>query len=384
MSNPWPKVRFGDVMQQRKANVSVDPTGTYQFAGVYCFGRGVFRGQERAGSEFAYSTLSQVQAGEFIYPKLMAWEGAFGVVPASCDGCYVSPEFPVFEIDATRLDSRFLSAYFKIPRVWEAVSGGSSGTNVRRRRLNSSDFLQREMPLPPLAEQRRIAARVDELSAQISEARSLRQQAAKDAEVLYPQIRDKLFRELKCERKPIGEIFDLINGRAFKPEEWQEQGRKIVRIQNLKYSNATYNRFSGQVDPKHLIHIGDVLFAWSGQVVSLGAHIWRDEEAILNQHIFNVRARSDFLPEFVKEGFNALVDEMKEQVRGLEMFHIRKQEVVKLRFPVPPPPEQRRIVAELDLVQTEASDLKRLQAETAAELAALLPALLDRAFHGEL
>ena len=48
----------------------------------------------------------------------------------------------------------------------------------------------------------------------------------------------------------------------------------------------------------------------------------------------------------------------------------------------PPLPEQRRIVAELDALQAEVDALKRLQAETAAELDALLPALLDRAFKG--
>ncbi len=46
--------------------------------------------------------------------------------------------------------------------------------------------------------------------------------------------------------------------------------------------------------------------------------------------------------------------------------------------------EQRRIVAELDALQAEVDALKRLQAETAAELGALLPAILDRAFKGEL
>ena len=46
--------------------------------------------------------------------------------------------------------------------------------------------------------------------------------------------------------------------------------------------------------------------------------------------------------------------------------------------------EQRRIVAELDALQAEVDVLKRLQAETAAELDALLPAILDRAFKGEL
>ena len=46
--------------------------------------------------------------------------------------------------------------------------------------------------------------------------------------------------------------------------------------------------------------------------------------------------------------------------------------------------EQRRIVAELDALQAEVDALKRLQAETATELDALLPAVLDRAFKGEL
>jgi type I restriction enzyme S subunit len=45
---------------------------------------------------------------------------------------------------------------------------------------------------------------------------------------------------------------------------------------------------------------------------------------------------------------------------------------------------QRRIVAELDTLQAEVYALKRLQAETAAELDAFLPAILDRAFKGEL
>jgi len=45
---------------------------------------------------------------------------------------------------------------------------------------------------------------------------------------------------------------------------------------------------------------------------------------------------------------------------------------------------QSRIVAELDALQAEVDALKRLQAETAAELDSLLPAILDRAFKGDL
>jgi type I restriction enzyme S subunit len=50
----------------------------------------------------------------------------------------------------------------------------------------------------------------------------------------------------------------------------------------------------------------------------------------------------------------------------------------------PPLPEQRRIVATLDAFQEKLNVLKNMQSETAAELDALLPAILDRAFKGEL
>jgi len=46
--------------------------------------------------------------------------------------------------------------------------------------------------------------------------------------------------------------------------------------------------------------------------------------------------------------------------------------------------EQSRIVAYLDGLQAQVDALKKLQAQTAAELDALLPAILDRAFKGEL
>ena len=70
--------------------------------------------------------------------------------------------------------------------------------------------------------------------------------------------------------------------------------------------------------------------------------------------------------------------------RGDMIRHLVLREIRDLTIPVPPLLEQRRIVSELDALQTEVDALKRLQAETAAELAALLPALLDRAFKGEL
>jgi type I restriction enzyme S subunit len=54
------------------------------------------------------------------------------------------------------------------------------------------------------------------------------------------------------------------------------------------------------------------------------------------------------------------------------------------RVLVPPKSEQQRIVAALDGFRKETDELKRIQAETALELGALLPSILDKAFRGEL
>ncbi len=66
------------------------------------------------------------------------------------------------------------------------------------------------------------------------------------------------------------------------------------------------------------------------------------------------------------------------------MPKISQPKLEAMPIPVPSLPEQRRIVAELDALQAQVDALKRLQAETAAELDALLPAVLDKAFKGGL
>jgi type I restriction enzyme S subunit len=151
------QIAVGELVQQRPTDVNVEPDVSYQFAGVYSFGRGVFKGGVKTGTEFAYPKLSRIKAGDFIYPKLMAWEGALGVVPEKCDGCVVSPEFPVFEIDQTKVLPDVFDVYFRDPSTWETLQGGSTGTNARRRRLNPTDFLKLKIPVPSMATQRKLA-----------------------------------------------------------------------------------------------------------------------------------------------------------------------------------------------------------------------------------
>lgn len=141
---------MSELLTLRRPDVTVNRLDQYQFAGVYSFGRGVFGSVNKAGSEFAYDRLSTVRAGDFTYPKLMAWEGALGVVPPECDGMVVSPEFPVFTVNTDVVLPEVLDVYFRTPVVWPALAEISGGTNMRRRRLQPSAFLNYEMPVPSM------------------------------------------------------------------------------------------------------------------------------------------------------------------------------------------------------------------------------------------
>lgn len=152
------KRRLSELVSQRQPDVAVDGTAQYRFAGVYSFGRGVFPSAVKMGSEFSYERLSTVRASDFIYPKLMAWEGALGVVPPECDGMVVSPEFPVFTVNTGAVLPEVLDIYFRTPDIWPALAEISGGTNARRRRLQPATFLSYEMPVPSMAKQLELRA----------------------------------------------------------------------------------------------------------------------------------------------------------------------------------------------------------------------------------
>lgn len=179
-----------ELVRYRETDVDVQKTGNYKFAGVYCFGRGVFVGQERTGSEFAYPKLTRLRAGDFVYPKLMAWEGAFGIVPSECDGCVVSPEFPVFELDQSRIMPEVMDVYFKSPAVWPEIAGISTGTNVRRRRLNPKAFLNHHFPLPDMKTQHQIKR----IHSRFVGIKNLSSSNTKTMEEFIPSLLDKAFK----------------------------------------------------------------------------------------------------------------------------------------------------------------------------------------------
>jgi len=184
------KVELSRLLKLRSPDVEVEPHLTYEFAGVYSFGRGVFKGPVKTGMEFSYPRLTRLREGDFVYPKLMAWEGALGVVPPDCDSLVVSTEFPVFEINTELMLPEVLDIYFRSPDIWPLLSGTSTGTNVRRRRLKPADFLKFRMPLPSRTVQFQLREIVKRTSAMHENVATMITQL----DAMLPSILDKAFK----------------------------------------------------------------------------------------------------------------------------------------------------------------------------------------------
>jgi restriction endonuclease S subunit len=182
--------RIGDVLRP-KAMELVDRDSEYQIAGVYSFGRGLLSRGALKGADTKYKSFTQLDRNDVVYSKLGAFEGAVAVVPASYDGFYVSPEFPVFDILGSA-DPAFVRYCVIAESFVRQLVAATSGVGARQKRVSPKAFLDLSVPIPSLDEQREIARRLD----LASQALALKRDAVRVREALLPAARNDAFIKL--------------------------------------------------------------------------------------------------------------------------------------------------------------------------------------------
>ncbi|MEP4194614.1 MAG: restriction endonuclease subunit S [Aliishimia sp.] len=149
------------------------------------------------------------------------------------------------------------------------------------------------------------------------------------------------------EIKPLGEVCELVNGRAYKKPELLDQGKyPVLRVGNFFTSNKWY--YSDlELEPKKYCENGDLLYAWSA---SFGPRIWEGEKSIFHYHIWNVQHPEQQLDrKFLYYYFDWDKERIKEeQGAGATMIHVSKRSMEARALPIPPLEEQKRIVTVLD------------------------------------
>lgn len=181
------------------------PGTTYRQIGVKLWGQGAYEREALDGGATKYSRLFRAEPGDIIVNKIWARNGSVAVVPEALSGCYGSSEFPMFAPQRERLDSRWVHWLTKTPAFWNKCDEKSQGTSGKNR-IRPDQFLTIEIPLPPLEEQQRIVARIEEIATEIRKGSNLRCEATREAEVLISCFTASLLDNVGWELKPLDEV----------------------------------------------------------------------------------------------------------------------------------------------------------------------------------
>jgi type I restriction enzyme, S subunit len=154
---------------------------------------------------------------------------------------------------------------------------------------------------------------------------------------------------------------------------------------------------ANKVHPDAVVRLEDVLIACSaaGCLGRVARFIETDQLASTDTHVAIARANSQvILPEYLYAYLRGAQGQIQLRSRergdwtrekvGFRLTELNLADLKRVPVPLPPLHEQRRIVSSLDNLQSKVDSLRQLQSETSAELDALLPSILDKAFKGEL
>jgi len=239
-------------------------------------------------------------------------------------------------------------------------------------------------------------ARIEELAAQIREARTLRNEAAKEAEALRVSHSRAQFdprRRTEWGEMRIADACEAIIDYRGRTPPISESGIPHITSANIRegrinwqtskfVSEQTYAAFMTRGIPRPQ----DVLFTMEAPLGEVGV-VPDDRKFSLAQRVILLRPNASMLTgDFLARALSSprVREDIFSKATATTVSGIASKRLKEVHVPVPPLPEQRQIVSELDALQAEADALKRLQAETARELDALLPSVLDKAFKGEL
>lgn len=396
MSAAWPSAPVGDVLRHRKQFITIDDLTRYKRCRVQLHAQGIVLRDVVPGSEINTKSQQVCRAGEFLVAEIDAKMGGFGIVPADLDGAIVSSHYFLFEVIEDRLDRRFLGWYCKTPAFRDQVRAQGT-TNYAA--IRPAHVLAYTIPLPPLAEQRRIVARLDALAAKVEEAKRLQRETSDALEALeHGMVRGGFARCSNAILLPIEQVCEVRGGIQKRPS--RTASANPVRYltvahvfrDRIKVDDPRYFEVSPSELERCRLQAGDVLIIeGNGSADQIGrAALFQGEidPCVHQNHVIRVRPdqsrlRSAFLNAFL----NSPVGQDEVQTRSRTTSGLRSLSVGRIReiqIPIPPLEQQDAILASVGEARSRVRRSHECVRDAGKRLAPLLPSILNRAFAGAL
>lgn len=274
----------------------------------------------------------------------------------------------------SKLDKKYLFNFLST-KVEEslAISAGAAQPN-----LSTEQIKNFEIPIPPLQEQQRIVAILDEAFSAIEKAEANAQLNLKNAKELFESYLQSVFENKGegWEEKTLNEISENLDN------------KRIPITKNIRpEGEIPYYGASGIVD-----YVADYLFDEDLLCISEdGANLVVRKYPIafsisgktwVNNHAHVLRFDNIISQKFVELYLNSI--NLEDFISGMAQPKLNQTKLNKIPIPYPPLKSQKTIVKKLDALSEQTKKLEKIYQEKLQDLDELKKSILQKAFNGEL
>ena len=409
VSTRWPMVRLGYLCDARIETVvpEANPDTVFSYvdiSAVDAASKRIVAPKKLLGKQASSRARQRLKTGDVIVSTVRPNLNSVAMVEAELDGAIGSTGFCVLRAKAD-VDPAFLFAWVRSREFVECLTALVAGAMYPA--VSEGQVREQEIPLPPLAEQRRITGLLRGKFVELDRARKALAEQLHAAETLPAALLREVFEGQDAQNWEYRKLGDLDKtrkgivdgpfGSNLKTEHYRPKGPRVVRLQNI--GNGEFiGHHKAFISPEHfqgLLHhsvaSGDVVIAALGDGARPAGRACRVPidfgEGIVKADCFRVRLPDEIMrPDFLVQFFNSpnTLKNVADSMRGATRPRVTLG-MLKARFiPVPPLVAQDRIVRALNEKLTAAHALRGNLAGQLAALDRYPSALLREAFSGRL
>jgi type I restriction enzyme S subunit len=396
MKAEWKTVRLSEIALIGAGNSAPQKTDDFAADGPF-FVRTSDVGEVKFGTVVsAHDRLSPLgskgmrlwKSGTILIPKSGASTFVNHRVILGTDA-HVSSHLATIAADTAKANPRFLLYYLSTVRAQDLIQDQSYPS------LKLPEIGGIEIPLPPLAEQKRIADLLDKAFAELERLSFHARSRSSQALQIFEQERDDVFSNAD-NRYPESTISEISTRLQYgTSEKSSPKGRFVVlRMGNIQDGEIDYEDLkftsSQEVIDQYRLNPGDVLFNRTNSPQWVGkSAIYRGEMPAvfagynIKIHTISDRIDSEFLTFFLNSE-RAMKFGRSTFTSSVNQANINAEKLRSYRLPLPSLPEQKTIAERLSRIKKMSRDLASLYQSTLAQSDELRSAILIRAFNGAL
>ena len=377
--------RIGEVLELRREQVVVDPLATYREIGVRSFGRGIFHKEPLQGHELGTKRVFWVRPDDLIFNNVFAWEGAVALATDSEAGMIGSHRFLTYVPKDDSVDPAYLRYFFATEKGVQLLGQASPGSAGRNRTLAIDRFEALEIPLPDIADQRRIAARLDSLLAVVEQLRVEDKEAVDVGGALLDSGRSALIADASGDAPVtrLGEVAEIVMGQSPPGYAYNEVGDGMPLLNGpteFGRSNPVPRQWTSVVTK--VCEPGDLLMSVRA---SIGRTNWADTAYCLGRGVAALRPKSSNLDlRYLRQLLLAKITDLTALSAGSTFLNLPGHKLRTLELPLLSLTRQAELSDRLDALEDRHARVLDLMRKRRVTVAGLRESILNNAFAGAL